>query len=228
MASDPEHRFSFGQISLLFSYVRKRASILLRPNFSRAVVLFMVRFSCPPSHCCAGPAVWFGAVVLIQAAEALSSGGGNAGGGDGDLTALDDLEYTTLARKTLGKHGPSVVDGSIVLECAGSVCSYVLLIGGLATSLIAEGTGGATYAWWQSFYFVTPVIFFVFVLPPCLVRHFSNLRCACVYFCICLSCSPCCPLVLEFVCSCHFCFVVVVVVVDDCRWQYHPRRRNDA
>ena len=114
-------------------------------------------------------------MVLIQAAEALSIGGEKEGGGGGDTT-LDDLEYTTLARRTLGKYGPSVVDGSIVLECAGSVCSYVGLIGGLVTSLIVECTGEATGAWWQSFYFVTPLIFLLCVLPPCLVRHFSNLR----------------------------------------------------
>ncbi|CAN0426547.1 unnamed protein product, partial [Laminaria digitata] len=90
----------------------------------------------------------------------------------------DDLEYTTLAKRTLGKYGPLVVDGSIVLECAGSVCSYVVLIGGLVTSLIVECTTGgvATGVWWQSFYFVTPLIFLLFVVPPCLVRHFSNLR----------------------------------------------------
>ena len=78
----------------------------------------------------------------MQAAEALSTGGEKEAGGGGGTT-VDDLEYTTLARRTLGKCRPSVVDGSIVLECAGSVCSYIVLIGGLVTSLIVECTGEA-------------------------------------------------------------------------------------
>lgn len=117
-------------------------------------------------------------VVLIQAAEAISSGGGKVGGYGG--TTLDDLEYTELTRRTLGKYSPTVVDGSIVLQNSGALCAYVLLIGGLSTSLIAEGAGGATGTWWQSFYFVTPMICALFALPPCLIRHFSNLGCVLV------------------------------------------------
>ena len=113
-------------------------------------------------------------MVLIRAAEALSSRDGE--GGDSGGASLDDLEYTEIARRTLGKYGAPVLDGSIVLQIAGALCSYVILIGGLVTSLIAEFTGGATGVWWQSFYFVTPMTFLLFVLPVCLVRHFSNLR----------------------------------------------------
>ena len=54
-------------------------------------------------------------VVLIRAAEALSSEDGESGGGGGG-TSLDDLEYTELARRTLGKYGPTVVDVVLVLQ----------------------------------------------------------------------------------------------------------------
>lgn len=119
------------------------------------------------------PAVWLGAVVLIQAAEASALESGKNGGTGG---SLEDLEYTAVAARTLGEYGPSLVDGSIVLQNFGSVCSYVILVGGLTTSIIGELSGGVTGAWWQSFYFVTPLIVSILVLPPCLVRHFSNLR----------------------------------------------------
>ncbi|CAN0103655.1 unnamed protein product, partial [Laminaria digitata] len=86
------------------------------------------------------------------------------------------LEYTEVARRTLGELGPYAVDGSIVLQNFGAVCSYVILVGGLATSIIGELSAGVTGLWWQNFYFVMPVIVLLLVLPPCLVRHFSNLR----------------------------------------------------
>ena len=123
----------------------------------------------------AGPTIWLAGVVLIKAAEALSTRYGEEDGGGGG-TALANLDYTELARRTLGKYGPPIVDGALALQLTGATCSYVLLIGGLVTSLIVECTGGAIGAWWQSFYFVTPLIFLLLVLPACLVRHFSNLR----------------------------------------------------
>lgn len=115
-----------------------------------------------------------GVVVLIKAAEAVSIRDGEGGAGSG--TTLSDLNYTELARRTLGKYGPPMVDVTMAFQLTGSMCSYILLVGGLMTSLIAEITGEDTGAWWQSFYFVTPTVFVLFVLPACLIRHFSNLR----------------------------------------------------
>ena len=86
---------------------------------------------------------------------------------------------------TLGEHGPALVDLSVVSMNFGAVCSYIILIGGLVYSMLVEwsaasaepGSVDVIISWWQSSYFVTPVMVLFFVLPPCLVRHFSNLRC---------------------------------------------------
>lgn len=114
-----------------------------------------------------------GAVVLISAAEACSLGRGNGSSG-----TFDDLEFGTLAARTLGKYGPPMVEISIIVGNFGAVCSYVLLVGGLTTSLLAEWSeaAGRVVMWWESFYLVTPLIVLMLVLPPCLVRHLSNLR----------------------------------------------------
>ncbi|CAM9489938.1 unnamed protein product, partial [Sphacelaria rigidula] len=119
--------------------------------------------------CCA---VYLGAVALILAAEATSAG---------EAGTLEELEFSALAKRTLGSHGGWIVDSSIVVQNFGAVCSYVVLVGSLTTSMLEEWAGidGALH-WWQSFYAVTPVMVLVLVLPPCLVRHFSNLRCGTV------------------------------------------------
>ena len=134
----------------------------------------IARFPNPPAEI--GAAVWLGGVVLILAAEASCQGGHGS---------VEELDYTVLVARTLGEHGPALVDLSVVTMNFGAVCSYIILIGGLVSSMLLEwsaasaepGSMDVIISWWQSFYFVTPVMVLFFVLPPCLVRHFSNLRC---------------------------------------------------
>lgn len=81
----------------------------------------------------------------------------------------------------MGEHGEVLINASIVVQNFGAVCSYVLLIGGLTTSILVEWLGddasdSVILPLWTSFYFVAPLMVLLFVLPPCLVRHFSNLR----------------------------------------------------
>ncbi|CAM9873496.1 unnamed protein product, partial [Pylaiella littoralis] len=153
-------------------------------------------------------AVWLGIVVLINASEiacprgyargglprgaaaargvtgtgdggGVDAGGGGEGGDDG---RLDDVEYAQLARETIGHVGARSVDASIVLNNFGDVCSYVILVGSLTGDLLLGWFGGsASDAWWASFSVVTPVMAVLFVFPPCLVRHFSNLRWVAVF-----------------------------------------------
>lgn len=120
-----------------------------------------------------GAAVWLGGVVLILAAEASSANG--TGG------SLEDLEFATLASRTLGEHGDAMVDLSIVVNNFGAVCSYVILVGSLTSSVLTEWIGeeitnSVSMPLWSSFYFIAPLMVLVFVLPPCLIRHLSNLR----------------------------------------------------
>ncbi|CAN0100820.1 unnamed protein product, partial [Ectocarpus sp. 6 AP-2014] len=154
-------------------------------------------------------AIWLGIVVLINASEIsfpqgyartgtssdngpseLAGGrGGGGGGGGGDADRLDDIEFAQLARETVGPLGPLAVDAAIVLCNFGDVCSYVILVGSLTGSLLLEWFGGtASDVWWASFSVVTPVMAVLFVFPPCLIRHFSNLRWLAV-FSFCTICS---------------------------------------
>lgn len=113
-------------------------------------------------------------MALILAAEASSANG--TGG------SLEDLEFSVLASRTMGEHGEVLINASIVVQNFGAVCSYVLLIGGLTTSMLVEwleddaSADSVILPLWTSFYFVAPLMVLLFVLPPCLVRHFSNLR----------------------------------------------------
>lgn len=125
----------------------------------------------------------------------MSEGGGGAGGGGGVANGdsiggpvsgsgsgigsgrLDDIEYAHLARETVGPLGARSVDAFIVVNNFGDVCSYVILVGSLTASLLLDWFGAAASdAWWASFSVVTPVMAVLFVFPPCLIRHFSNLR----------------------------------------------------
>lgn len=108
-------------------------------------------------------------VVMILAAEAAFPRGNNSDGG-----RLRDLDFADLAAKTVGSYGAISVDVSIVVQNVGDVCSYVILLGALSSSLLEEWTGsdGA----WTSFSVVTPVVVLLLVSPPCLIRHVSNLR----------------------------------------------------
>lgn len=97
--------------------------------------------------------------------------------GEGDVSLLDDIEITYVGKATLGPHGAGLVDSFIILSNFGDICSYVFLVGSLTGSLLEEWVGeSASDAWWASFSFVTPVMVILCVFPPCLIRHYSNLR----------------------------------------------------
>ncbi|CAM9980323.1 unnamed protein product, partial [Scytosiphon promiscuus] len=104
---------------------------------------------------------------------------------DGDDGRLDDIEFAQLARETIGPLGERSVDFFIVVNNFGDVCSYIILVGSLTGSLLLEWFGdSASDAWWASFSLVTPLMTVLFVFPPCLIRHFSNLRWLAVFsFC---------------------------------------------
>lgn len=125
--------------------------------------------------------VWLGGVLLVRAAEVCSGASGNRKDvHDGTGSSLHDLELSVLAKRTMGEQGDKIADACIIVMNFGGVCSYVVLVGGLTTSVLAEwygafdGTGFRPA--WDTFFIVTPLMVFLFVLPPCLVRHLSNLR----------------------------------------------------
>ncbi len=99
-----------------------------------------------------GLAVWVGSVVLVKAAEdepqsasedaMVEEGGDGKNGGSGANGSGNNVhkkhEYAKLAADSLGDNGPSIVDLSITLQNAGAVCSYIVILGGLVTSLVME------------------------------------------------------------------------------------------
>lgn len=123
-----------------------------------------------------------GALEMSEGGAAGDGAGAGAGAGvdSGETGAgrLDDIEYARLARETVGSLGAKSVDAFIVINNFGDVCSYVILVGSLTAALLLDWFGtSASDAWWAAFSVVTPVMVVLFVFPPCLIRHFSNLRC---------------------------------------------------
>lgn len=187
-------------------------SVYLEPDpFASSIIPQSNHFSCwvpilPTYRSGTAIAIWFGVVILIMAAEKafprtgddgsrisiLSSapganlpvGGDGQGGIGGGGARLADLDFAELAEETFGRYGATSVNVSIVIGNFGDVCSYVVLVGSLASSLLDEWFGGdentdddsGDSAWWSSFSVVTPIMVALFVFPPCLIRHFSNLR----------------------------------------------------
>lgn len=117
------------------------------------------------------------AALEMSEGKAGGDGAGVVDNGDVGGGRLDDIEYAHLARETLGPLGAKSVDVFIVINNFGDVCSYVILVGSLTASLLLDWFGtSASDAWWASFSVVAPVMVLLFVFPPCLIRHFSNLR----------------------------------------------------
>lgn len=94
-----------------------------------------------------GLAVWVGSVVLIKAAEeqqvqpassSVEEGGkGNGEGGNSVSVAHAKTKYAMLAEESMGGAGPYIIDSVIAVQNGGAVCSYVVILGGLATSLLS-------------------------------------------------------------------------------------------
>lgn len=144
---------------------------------------------CTSSSCdlcyAAATVTCFGDIILVSSAEAVTLGKLREGeetqdGQEHSGAATEEMEYPFVAKHTLGAWGGKAADGFIVLQNFGSCVSYLIIIGELMTSLAADWidseTLGATGKLWRSFYFLLPVMVLLFVLPPCLIRHFSNLR----------------------------------------------------
>lgn len=128
-----------------------------------------------------GTATWMGAFLLIGAAEASSTGMDVAKDWDDPSSAtLKELNFASAIRRTIGRGGGMFTDLVVILALFGANCSYMVIIGGLVTSLITEWTNaaddGVILSCYRSFSCMTPLLVLVFVIPPSLIRHVSNLR----------------------------------------------------
>lgn len=90
-----------------------------------------------------------GSVALIKAAEeqqlqppSLSGEvtveeGGKGEGGNRVSVKHAKTKYAMLAEESMGEAGPYIIDSVIAVQNGGAVCSYVVILGGLATSLLS-------------------------------------------------------------------------------------------
>ena len=104
--------------------------------------------------------IFLGLVVLVDCRLMLS-----------DSDDLNDL--STLAFVCMGWSGRFLVDWFIFLSGVGSIMSYTVVIGDLATNLLASW-GWAFSSTISGFWIVTSIIYVLFVLPLCLRRHFGH------------------------------------------------------
>ena len=87
-----------------------------------------------------------GSVALIKAAEeqqfqlpsSTVEKGGKGEGWERVRVAHAKTKYAMLAEGSMGEVGPYIIDSVIAVQNGGAVCSYVVVLGGLATSLFSE------------------------------------------------------------------------------------------
>ena len=85
-----------------------------------------------------------GSVALIKAAEeqqlqppSLSGEVTVEEGGNHVSVKHAKTKYAMLAEESMGEAGPYIIDSVIAVQNGGAVCSYVVILGGLATSLLS-------------------------------------------------------------------------------------------
>jgi amino acid permease len=100
---------------------------------------------------------YFGVLVLIRTAE---------------FTGYFD--YALVAMAGLGPIGAMAVDLSIVLLNAGSLVSYILVVGDLLYNVVLYFQPTAT-GWYISETFFSAAVMVLLVMPICLVRRFGHL-----------------------------------------------------
>ena len=83
------------------------------------------------------------------------------------------FDYSNLAEKILGPYGSIAVDVSIIVGAAGSLLSYILIIGTVLTEVVKHCSG-----WYCNVIFLTVVTVSAFTVPLCLLRNFGHLAIA--------------------------------------------------
>ncbi|RYH14141.1 hypothetical protein EON65_34075 [archaeon] len=85
------------------------------------------------------------------------------------------FHYAQLAEYTVGNIGRYLIDVSIVINNAGALLSYILIIGTLSSDVLQTFSGCNDNDWYCNAGFLTlfPIIFFT--IPLCLIRNFGHL-----------------------------------------------------
>eukprot|EP01031_Cornospumella_fuschlensis_P029050 gene29050-35064_t len=85
------------------------------------------------------------------------------------------FHYSQLAEYTVGNIGRYLIDVSIVVNNAGALLSYILIIGTLSSNVLKTFSGCNGDDWYCNAGFLTifPIVFFT--IPLCLIRNFGHL-----------------------------------------------------
>lgn len=83
------------------------------------------------------------------------------------------FDYPKLAGHVLGTYGKLAVDLSIVINGAGALLSYILIIGTLFEDIVSSFS--TCDAWYCDIAFLTILPIVTFTIPLCLIRNFGHL-----------------------------------------------------
>jgi amino acid permease len=87
--------------------------------------------------------------------------------------ATEIYDYSQLTESVLGKYGKFLIDISIVINNAGALLSYILIIGTLFEDIVH--TFSSCSAWYCNIGFLTILPIVCFTIPLCLIRNFGHL-----------------------------------------------------
>ncbi len=83
------------------------------------------------------------------------------------------FDYSDIARHFLGKYGAMIVDWAFVINNAGALLSYILIVGSLIDSVVQTFSNCNLWCCNVGFLTVTPIL--LFTVPFCLIRDFGHL-----------------------------------------------------
>jgi sodium-coupled neutral amino acid transporter 11 len=84
-------------------------------------------------------------------------------------------DFSEVVHNIIGEWGMFIVDVAIVFIGAGSLLSYIIIIGSLFSSMVGSGSCSSSSGWYcnEGFLTVLPILFFT--VPLCLIRKFGHL-----------------------------------------------------
>lgn len=112
--------------------------------------------SCCVEYIIVGVMIYMGVEMMIQCAASQQI-----------------FDYPKLAGHVLGVYGKLAVDLSIVINGAGALLSYILIIGTLFEDIVSSFS--TCDAWYCNIAFLTILPIVTFTIPLCLIRNFGHL-----------------------------------------------------
>lgn len=117
--------------------------------------------------------------ILLALVEYLIIGCMIYGGVDLMTRCADEAKiyhcYSKVVMMYLGEYGGLVVDWAFVINNAGALLSYILIVGSLLKSMIDTSVGHTCTLWCCNIAFLTLLPIVLFSVPLCLIRNYGHL-----------------------------------------------------